>query len=255
VLTPHRPEPDIEVKYQILYSDDWLVVVDKGAGAPVHPSRSYRTRTVLTRLRHQLGQNDINPAHRLDRETSGVLVFGRHAGAVRELMKSFAAGLVRKEYLAVVRGKPEFSQKRVEEPLGRDPGFPISCRMKVDRESGRHSQTDLNVIRRCGGSALVAATPLTGRQHQIRVHLAHIGHPVLGDKLYQEEGRPYLAMMRDELDAETIDRIGHFRQALHAGSIELPHPATGKRLRIEAELPRDMLLLVGDPVDCRTSGA
>ncbi len=238
-----NPEPQVEVTYRILHRDGWLLAVDKGPGAPVHPARSFRTRTVLTRLRADLQEPGLKPAHRLDRETSGVLMFSRTRRALSALMNQFKAGRVAKKYLAVVRGSPQFDRKTLELSLGRDPDFPVRCRMRPG--SGRPAVTEFAVVRRQADRALVSAVPRTGRQHQIRVHLAALGHPVLGDKLYQEEGRPYLAMLRDALDPETIERLGHHRHALHAESLELEHPGTGENLCIRAELPEDLQGLLG----------
>ncbi len=240
VATIERPEPDVEVSYRLLYRDDWIVVVDKGAGAPVHPTRSYRTRTLLTRLRKDLADDGINPAHRLDRETSGVLIFGRRARAIKELMRAFRERRVEKRYLAVVRGSVGFDRLRVAEPLGRDGDYPIDCRMKVDRQNGSPAVTDLEVLDRRVDRSLVAANPRSGRQHQIRVHLAFLGHPILGDKLYQQDGQPYLAMVHGKLDADALDRLGHTRQALHAQAIEFDHPENGQRMHLTAPLPADL---------------
>jgi len=243
VPSREHPEPQVEVAYRILHQDDWILAVDKGPGAPVHPVRSFRTRTVLTRLREDLKEPGLKPAHRLDRETSGVLVFARKKRALTALMNQFRDGRVSKRYLAIVRGVPDFDKQTVDLPLGRDPDFPVRCRMRAG--SGRPAQTEFVVLQRLEGRALVSAVPHTGRQHQIRVHLAALGHPVLGDKLYQEEGRPYLAMIGDRLDRETIERLGHHRHALHAESLQIQHPATGKQLRIRADLPEDLESLLG----------
>jgi 23S rRNA pseudouridine1911/1915/1917 synthase len=243
VATQVNPEPEVEVTYRILYQDDWILVVDKGPGAPVHPVRAFRTRTVLTRLRADLEDPGLNPAHRLDRETSGVLVFARTKRALTALMNQFKHGRVSKKYLAVVRGSPDFDQKTLKLPLGRDPDFPVRCRMRPGL--GRPAVTELAVVKRQDDRALVVAVPRTGRQHQIRVHLNALGHPVLGDKLYQEDGKPYLAMIRDALDEESIARLGHHRHALHAESLEFEHPKTGKQLCIRAELPEDLKGLLG----------
>jgi 23S rRNA pseudouridine1911/1915/1917 synthase len=243
VPSREHPEPQVEVTYRILHEDDWILVVDKGPGAPVHPVRTFRTRTLLTRLRADLDESGLKPAHRLDRETSGVLVFARKKPALTALMKQFKDGLVSKKYLAIVRGSPGFDQKTVDLPLGRDPDFPIRCRMRPG--SGRPAQTEFAVVQRYKDRALVSAVPRTGRQHQIRVHLAALGHPLLGDKLYQEDGKPYLAMIGDRLDDETLKRLGHHRHALHAQSLQVRHPQTGKQLRIRAGLPEDLESLLG----------
>jgi len=245
VATIERPEPDVEVRYRLLYQDEWIVVVDKGAGAPVHPTRSYRTRTLLTSLRKDLADDGINPAHRLDRETSGVLIFGRRARAIKKLMRAFSERRIAKCYLAVVRGYVDFDRLRVSEPLGRDRDYPIDCRMMVDRRDGSPAVTDLEVLDRRSDRTLLAAKPGSGRQHQIRVHLACLGHPLLGDKLYQDDGRPFLAMVHGKLDAAAWRRLGHTRQALHAESIEFDHPESGQRMKLSAPLPDDLRALLG----------
>jgi 23S rRNA pseudouridine1911/1915/1917 synthase len=246
IQTIARPEPEVEVTYRLLYEDEWIVVVDKGAGAPVHPSRSYKTRTIVTRLRADLGDDSLNPAHRLDRETSGVLLFGRGPKMVKALMSMFKDAKVEKRYLAVVYGQPGFESLRLEAPIGKDPDFPISCRMMIDKERGRTAVTNFESLSRHGSFSLIAAKPETGRQHQIRVHLAHLGLPVVGDKLYLERGKPYLDMVKGVLDAQTLGRLGHHRQALHADSIEFRHPASGESLRLRAPLPPDLQELIVD---------
>jgi 23S rRNA pseudouridine1911/1915/1917 synthase len=235
-----RPEPVVSVSYHILYADPWLVVIDKGPGAPVHPVRGFRTRTILTRLREELADPTLQLGHRLDRETSGVLVFGRGVEILNSLMKQFAGHQVEKRYIAVVRGVPAFNRCRVEAPLALDRGFPIVCRMKVDPANGQKAITEFEVLARYTDRALVAAYPHTGRQHQIRLHLAHLGYPVLGDKLYQEDGRPYLAMIKDQLTTADFTRLGHKRQALHAERLTLTHPHTGEALTFVAPLPEDL---------------
>lgn len=239
-----RPEPEVEVAAEVIWQDPFLVAVDKGPGAPVHPTRSWRTRTVLSLLRKRLGDAGLHPAHRLDRETSGVLVFARTAPALRGLMEHFRLGRVSKRYLAVVRGRPGFERRTLAWPLARDFQFPVRSRMRVDPAAGREAVTEVEVLRRGADRALVAATPRTGRQHQIRVHLARLGHPVLGDKLYQQDGWPYLAMIRGEIDRATLQRLGHTRHALHAESLNVHHPVTGEPLHFRAPLPPDLQELV-----------
>ncbi len=245
-----RPEPQVPVRYHILYQDRWIVVIDKGPGAPVHPVRGFRTRTILTRLREELSDPTLQLGHRLDRETSGLLVLGRGAAILNSLMKQFAGREVQKRYVAVVRGVPSFTQRRVEAPLALDRTFPILCRMKVDPDRGQHAVTDFEILKRYADRALVAAYPSTGRQHQIRVHLAHLGHPVLGDKLYQENGRPYLAMIKEQLTQADFTRLGHTRHALHAERLALSHPHTGELLTFEARLPEDLLNLLTENDSC-----
>lgn len=249
-----RPEPQVEVRYRILACDEWLVAVDKGPGAPVHPTRSFRTRTILTHLRSALGDPGLSPAHRIDRETSGVLVFGRHTAAVAGMARQFAAGQVAKEYLAVVHGRPAFDRLTLEAPLERDPLFPVQCRMRVAQRAGQAARTELAVLARAVDRALVRARPRTGRMHQIRVHLAAAGHPILGDKLYLEDGRPYLALIAGELTETCLARLGHSRLALHAWRLAFDHPGSGLRTRLTAPLPGDLRTLMGPGLAVDSTG-
>jgi len=250
-----RPEPDVQVRYRILASDDWLVAVDKGPGAPVHPARSFRTRTILTRLRAELDDPRLAPAHRIDRETSGVLLFGRTREAASALAGQFAARQVAKRYLAVVRGRCDFDRIRLDSALERDPDFPIRCRMRPAAGAGLAARTEVEVLARSSDCSLVRARPQTGRMHQIRVHLAAAGHPLLGDKLYQEDGLAYLALIEGGLDERWLARLGHTRLALHAEALAFVHPGTGERCELSAPLPADLEALLGrqgawSAVDC-----
>ena len=246
-------EPQIPILFDILYQDESLVAVDKGPGLPVHPSRSWRTRTLVTCLRQRCNDPGIHPAHRLDRETSGVIVLGRTPEALRALMAHFVKGRPRKRYLAVVRGVPTFDRIRLSFPLGPDPDFPIRCRMRVDLHNGQPAETEVEVLERLGDRTLLSVVPRTGRQHQIRVHLAHAGFPVLGDKLYQEDGNPYLAMIQGGLTEQDLKRLGHCRHALHAESLTLPHPVSGEEQCFQAPFPEDLVRLVAGLGDVRSN--
>ena len=238
-----RPEPHCDVSYEIVFRDEHVLAVNKPPGVPVHPSRSWRRNTLVTRIREDLQMQSIGLAHRLDRETSGVVVLGLGREAINALMKQFAGHGVRKQYLAVVWGTPAFDEKTICKPLARDSAFPVPCRM-APTSDGSEALTELRVLWRGTDRTLVSARPLTGRQHQIRVHLAAIGHPVLGDKLYMLEGRAYLDMMNDRLEPRTLELLGHTRHALHAYSVQLRHPATGELMVLHAPVPDDMLSLL-----------
>ena len=208
----------------ILYEDGWLVAVDKPRGAHTQPPRE-RTpgqlavhELAILRLSLREGRRaELKLLHRLDRITSGVLLFARNHGAARGLARVWAAGEAVKRYLAVVRGAvPEHLE--IAEPIGPDASTP--GRFRVQR-GGRPARTLVRRLAAAAGLALIEARPLSGRTHQVRVHLAAHGHPVVGDSLYGGGVAP----------------PGPF---LHAWRLELPHPRDGRRLVIEAPLPGDL---------------
>jgi 23S rRNA pseudouridine1911/1915/1917 synthase len=219
---PHGEAGELDV----IYEDSTLIVVNKPPGVVVHPSYKNASGTllnvVLWRVRHV---PDARPGilTRLDRDTSGLVVVALTARAHATLQRDAAAQRVRKEYLAVVRGSPRPARGRILLPLARDP---VDRRRVVVTSGGAASETRYEVIARASPRgarlSLVRCELVTGRTHQIRVHLAARGWPVLGDRLY------------GEADADIP------RQALHAWRISLPHPSTGARLDLEARLPSDI---------------
>lgn len=241
------PEPDPNVVFTVLHSDADLIVVDKPAGLVVHPGAGRERGTLVNGLLARFA--DLGPAflaagqataedeaggdaealatepdrpgivHRLDRDTSGVMVVARTPQAAAQLRAQFQARTVEKRYLALVRGLLLPTEGLIDAPIGRHPH--LRQRMAV-LSTGREAQTRYHVLREGVGLSWIEAFPRTGRTHQIRVHLASIGHPVVADPVY---GRP-------------DPRIG--RQALHASRISLNHPATGERLSFEAALAADL---------------
>lgn len=250
---PAPPEPDVPMHYTQLYCDDTLMVIDKPSGLPVHPTARYHRHTLTALMRTRLGaEHGWQMAHRIDRETSGVLAFARGA-AVRSrrappspagvLKRSFARREVHKEYLAIARGHLEAPQ-RIDIPLAFDPASTINIKMGAVpiEEGGAVAQTEVVPLASasfCGDPVtLVRCIPHTGRQHQIRVHLALVGYPLLGDKLYGVDERLFREMADGLLTMEEVsEAVGLPRQALHAHVLELPHPSTGERMRFEAPWP------------------
>ncbi|MBT9252761.1 MAG: RluA family pseudouridine synthase [Brockia lithotrophica] len=213
---------------QILHEDEHYLVLDKPPGILVHPIRPGMRGTLAAAVAHHFAtiglRSRVRPVHRLDRDTSGVIVFAKHAWAHARLDALFRAGAVRKTYLAVVAGVPEPPERTVELPLSRRPGR--DGRISVDAD-GLFARTYVRVREVFGErAALVEAVPETGRTHQIRVHLSALGHPVWGDRLY---GGP---------------RVGISRQALHAEALEFLHPFTGEHKVFRASLPEDILRLM-----------
>jgi len=232
---PHlRP---VFLPLHVLYEDEYFVAIDKPAGIVVHPARGHMgghtlQNAVRYRYRHEIGKPGVTVAapHRLDRETSGVILFARLSRVYSALSMLFQTRQVHKEYLAIVAGRPDFEVTAVRAPLGFDPRDCSRGMVLPTHEGGKDSHTDVYVLERGHDWALVRAVPHTGRGHQIRLHLAHIGHPVLGDDLY------------------TLPRMcrGAQRLALHSSALAFPHPVDGRQMRIAAPLPGDLLEIIAD---------
>lgn len=234
ILIPEAWPPHMQptaMELDILYEDPSMIVVNKPAGIVVHPARGHMDSQtlqngILHRYQDQAGKDGvtIGPAHRLDRDTSGVLVFSRTRQAYSSLTQQFADNHPHKEYLALVEGKPDFVQTAVTAPLGIDRDIPCREAVVAVHDGGKNAQTDLFVLKSGSDWSFLRACPKTGRAHQIRVHLKHLGLPVMGDRDYNPRyaSRPIS------------------RQALHASALTLTHPVTGTQLSFKAPMPDDM---------------
>lgn len=230
------PEP---MDLDVLYEDDHLLVLNKPAGLVVHPGAGVRTGTLVHALLAR-GQKwstiggEVRPGivHRLDRNTSGVMVVARTDAAHRGLADQFRDRLVEKQYTALVFGRPEPRRGLIDAPIGRHRVH--RARMAV-RDQGRPAQTRYRIEEEMGEMSLVLASPLTGRTHQIRVHLASLGHPIAGDHLYGwlECDR----RLRSPGIREALESFG--RLALHATRLCLEHPRSGAKLDFSAPFPPD----------------
>lgn len=260
-------EPKTPDNLREVYRDDALLVLDKPAGLPIHPTARYHHGTVVGLLLRKNGPAfQAAPAHRLDRETSGLLVCGRTAEASRVLMRAFQGGDVHKEYLAIVEGWPQEDRFFVDAPLIEGTAT-IRIAVRVD-PSGRPARTHFEVARRflkdSERFAVVRCVPETGRQHQIRVHLQWAGFPLVGDKMYGPDPGYFDRFSRHCLEPEAWERLRLERHALHAGKLSLPHPLSGQTVVFTSALPEDMasfLPRVGldgasgiDPPDDATEG-
>jgi 23S rRNA pseudouridine1911/1915/1917 synthase len=236
---PRAAEPPVPHEVMpVLYQDDSLVVIDKPGGTLSHPTDKILHNTVTTILARQLGRK-VHLAHRLDRETSGAQVLALDAAAARSLYDQFIGRTVRKEYLAVVFGEVAWKKKLLDAPLGPQ-GGEIRVRQAVG--AGQPAVTEFARLATDGKLSLVSGKPKTGRLHQIRAHLAHLGHPIVGDKLYVGAGEAYLKAVRREIGRADLDALGADRQLLHAWKLSFEHPLTGKRLNVEAPVPADFPL-------------
>jgi len=253
---PAPREPEVVLDYDILYEDDELLVLNKPSGLPVHPSARYHRHTLTHLLRTRLGEgHGWELAHRLDRETSGVLVLGRRGrGASCSVLKrSFFERTIDKRYWAIARGDLGEPQM-IDIPLGPALGSKIRIKMGAREldDGGVPARTGVRPLAR--GTfrgepvTLVEASPETGRQHQIRVHLALVGHPLLGDKLYGLDEEHFLAVADQVISLDELgDQLGLRRHALHAIRLSLDHPRTGVRMTLRAPWPQQLAEIVDAP--------
>ncbi len=235
------PEP---IPIRVLYEDEDLIAVDKDPGLIVHPARGNAHGTLVNAVAWHAehlsavgGPWRPGVVHRLDRDTSGVIVLAKNDRAHLRLARQWEERTVEKEYLAVVEGVPDLDADVIDQPLGKDRR--VRERYAVRRDgTGRAARSHWEVEERFDGFALVRVRPTTGRTHQIRIHLAHIGHRIVADRQYGSRDKltlQDLARGRAEEDAVLLDR-----QALHASRLALRHPRTRAPLALEAPLPADM---------------
>jgi len=207
----------------IVHRDDRLLVLDKPSGLLAVPGRGPDLQDCLARRVQKLFPTAL-VVHRLDRDTSGLMLMALDAAAQRDLSRQFEQRQVQKHYQCIVRGVPERSSGLVDLPIARDPARPP--RYRIDHETGRPSQTHWRVLERLGDRARLDVEPITGRSHQIRLHLATLGHPILGDPLYGDDET------RADCEASLAPRL-----LLHATLLALTHPADGQRVEWRSVCP------------------
>ena len=238
---PRREEPPS--KYEslpVIYEDNDLLAVNKPGDMLSHPTDKIVLNAATSILRRQFPGQKLHLVHRLDRETSGVLLLTKNPGAARGLTAQFYARRIQKEYLAIVAGKVPWESKIVDAPIGREGG---KIKVRQAAGSGQAAVTEFQRLSANHEFSLIRALPKTGRLHQIRVHLASLGHPLLGDKLYTGSGELYLKAVRKEITGEDLKTLGAERQMLHAFKLSLKHPGTKNPLTLTAPLPADFLSL------------
>jgi 23S rRNA pseudouridine1911/1915/1917 synthase len=219
------PVPDQPAPFEVVYEDEHLLVVDKPAGVVVHPARGHSAGTLAQALAGRAAGGEepwrAGIVHRLDRDTSGLLVVAKSDAVHRALKDLLAARHLRREYLALVDGHPPARTGTIDAPIGRHRRD--RKLMSIDSDDPREARTHFEIERLLPAAALLRVVLETGRTHQIRVHLAAIGHPVCGDPQYGARGR-----------------FGLTRQFLHATRLAFPHPVTGEEVDARSPLPVDL---------------
>ncbi len=245
-LTVPVPRPDKaeaqDIALDIMFEDDHLLVVDKPAGLVVHPAAGHPDGTLVNALLHHCrgrlsgigGVQRPGIVHRIDRDTSGLLVVAKTDKAHEGLAKLFATHAIERRYFAAVSGIPAPPAGTVRTQIGRSTTNRKKMSVLPDNK-GKHAVTHFKTEERFSSTALVSCTLETGRTHQVRVHMAHIGHPLIGDSVYSNRQNPYkIGPNQSKFD----------RQALHAASLGFIHPVTGETMCFESRLPEDMQLLL-----------
>lgn len=240
----HPPE---DIPLEIIYEDASFTVVNKPPGLVTHPAKGNWSGTMVNALQFHFdslssvgGENRPGIVHRLDRDTSGLLIVAKEDKAHKALARQFERRTIQKEYLALVFGEPGRDSDWIERPIGMHPALREKMAIRNVEDGGREAVTFYEVLERFRGFALVRCRPKTGRTHQIRVHLAHIGHPILADKMYAGRGATFT--LGDLLGPDHPDAAQALieRQALHAHALDLKHPVTGAPITFQAPLPADM---------------
>jgi RluA family pseudouridine synthase len=239
-------EPEVDFRFTVLHEDDDCLAVSKSGNLPVHAGGRYIKNTLIAHLRETHG-DELRLAHRLDRETSGIVLLAKTREAAVHFEREFHSGRVVKKYFAVLRGSIP-AEVAVDAPIGRAPfEDPDPPRWRViEPPAGKPSRT---IFRRLGVSetaqgpcTLALALPESGRTNQIRIHAAHIEHPILGDKIHAVPTELVRAYFRDGETPELLAAAGARRHLLHAAELSIAHPRDGRPLELRAPLPSDFEL-------------
>lgn len=233
-----------DIPLDLLFEDEHMAVVNKPPGMVVHPARGHWSGTLTCALAHRFeqlssvgGPTRPGVVHRLDRDTSGVILVAKSDRVHGALSGQFEARTTEKEYLAIVRGQPDRDRDIIDRPIGRHPYQREKMAIREQHATSREARTFYEVVERFARHALVCVQPKTGRTHQIRVHMAHIGCPVLCDRLYAGHAKITDQELQGRVEGGAVLLE---RQALHAWRLRIRHPVTREPLQFEAPLPEDM---------------
>jgi pseudouridine synthase, RluA family len=243
---PDFQEPPADFNFKIIYEDDYILGVDKPGNLLVHRSgKSFRSNLIY-QLRHcqdPVRYGNVDIINRIDRETSGVVLLAKDKKSLRIMNDAFAIRAMSKEYSAIVKGIPRTGAWTDTSPIGKDAGSLIRYKYRIDAENGKPAETRFELLQKIGDRfSVICAKPVTGRTHQIRVHLVSAGLSIVGDKLYGMAEKEFLSWRDDT--ANFKGRLSFHRQALHCARISFVHPVTKNEISVEAPMPEDMKKLV-----------
>jgi len=252
-LMPELQEPPVDQDFVVLYEDDDLLAVDKPARLPCHPGGIFFRHTLWTLLQERHGIVGPSLINRLDRETSGIVLVAKNKQAARLCYQQFAGRQVHKRYLVLVEGEFPFADLQADGCLAPDPASAIRKKLRFYPQDAAEMtfsravqcSTGLRLLCRRGEISLLEAIPVTGRNHQIRATLCSLGFPVVGDKLYGVDEELFLRFRQGGLTAADHQRLRLDRQALHAATLCLRHPLSGRELEFRSPLPAAMQSLLG----------
>jgi 23S rRNA pseudouridine1911/1915/1917 synthase len=244
---PLSEEPTVDTRIEILFQCSDVAVVSKPAGLPMHEAGFFRRNTVHWLLPRLLGP-DWHAVHRLDRETSGVLLCARGRALRKTLAQQIEAGAVHKTYMALCDGVSELDEWTESSPIigGASPHDPARCGDE-SHERAQTAVTRFKVHQRSANHSLIEANPVTGRTHQIRVHLAHVGLPIIGDKIYGRDPGVFADYIKNGNTQAVQERAGHARHLLHAYSISFVNPLTRERHLVVSPVPEEMSCVCNSP--------
>lgn len=233
---PRENEPQIDDRYQILYRDDSIVVVEKSGNLPISESGRYYRNTLINIMKERDGFLELYAVHRLDKETSGVVLIARTKPVATLLGKQFVKQVPEKQYHAVLWGELRSAEIVVDRPIARNPPAPGTVRIRqIVSENGKPSKTRFTRLTTADGLTLAEIRTFSGRTHQIRCHAEHIGSPILGDKLYGQSDAFFIRLLNGEAEPVFPPWGKVDRQLLHASSLSFQHPETGEWMTFKSD--------------------
>ncbi len=243
-------EPEIDPDYKIVFENENFIGLNKTGNLPVHPSGIFFNNTLLSLLENRFDRKFF-PVHRLDRETSGAILFAKSSVAASQAQRYFDRA--EKEYIAIVRGVLQPGKFTIDMPIGPARSSLINKKREAYIGGDEAALTIFEQVSASAGFSVVKAVPVTGRLHQIRVHLKFAGYPIIGDKMYGDDETIYLDYIKQGESAELTARTGFHRCALHSSSFRFLEPFEKREITISADIPPDMALFIENAKLCTNS--